>query len=147
MFFDARQTLLAERRRQLLARSALLRVRLATDAQVLHGPLAVADRLHQGWRWLKAHPLEVAAGVALLVAWRPRRVAWLAGRLWAGWRLWRRLHRWREQLTPWLPPLSGPIARAPATDTVQGLGSAPPAWPAGADRAGTSAAPGRPRPS
>ena len=114
MFFDAQHQALAQRRQQLQDRSALLRNQLADDAQVLRTPLAVADQVRQGWRWLKAHPQWVGVGVAVLVVWRPRRLAWLAGRLWAGWRLWQRLHRWRSALAPValqaLGAVTGPLA-------------------------------------
>ncbi|MDH4389937.1 MAG: YqjK family protein [Aquabacterium sp.] len=114
MFFDARQQALALRRQQLQDRSALLRGRLADDAQVLRMPLALADQVRQGWRWLKANPQWVGVCVALLVVWRPRRLAWLAGRLWVCWRLWQRLHRWRGTLAPvalqLLGAVTGPLA-------------------------------------
>ncbi len=114
MFFDARQQALAARRQQLQHRSAALRGQLAEDAQVLRTPLAVADQVRRGWRWLKAHPQWVGVGVAVLVVWRPRRVVWLAGRLWVGWRLWQRLHRWRYTFAPvalqLLSAVTGPLA-------------------------------------
>ncbi len=100
MFFDTQHQALAQRRQQLQVRSALLRGRLADDAQVLRTPLALADQVRAGWRWLKTHPQWVGVGVAVMVVWRPRRLAWLGGRLWAGWRLWQRLHRWRGTLAP-----------------------------------------------
>jgi hypothetical protein len=100
MFFDAQHQALAQRRQQLQDRCALLRGRLADDAQVLRTPLALVDQVRAGWRWLKANPQWVGVGVAVLVVWRPRRLAWLGGRLWAGWRLWQRLHRWRGALAP-----------------------------------------------
>ncbi len=114
MFFDTQQHALAERGRALQARSAALRGQLAVDAQVLRTPLALVDQVRRGWQWLKAHPQWVGVGVALLVLWRPRRVAWLAGRLWAGWRLWQRMHRWRDRLGPvavqLLGAVTGPLA-------------------------------------
>lgn len=114
MFFDAQQQALADRGRQLQAKSAALRVQLAVDADVLRTPLAVADQVRRGWHWLKANPQWVGVAVALLVVWRPRRLAWLAGRLWAGWRLWQRLHRWRNRLGPvavqLLGAVTGPLA-------------------------------------
>jgi YqjK-like protein len=114
MFFDAQQQALAERSQQLQARSAALRRQLAVDADVLRTPLALADQVRRGWQWLKAHPQWVGVAVAMLVVWRPRRLAWLAGRLWAGWRLWQRLHRWRGRLGPvavqMLGAVTGPLA-------------------------------------
>ena len=95
MFFGQQHRALALRRQQLLARSGQLRQQLARDAQVLRTPLALADQVRHGWRWLQARPHWLGLGVAVLVAWRPRRVWWWAGRLWAGWRLWQRLQRWR----------------------------------------------------
>ena len=118
MFFDAQQQALAHRGRQLQARSAALRGQLTVDADVLRTPLALADQVRRGWHWLKANPHWVGVAVALLVVWRPRRVARLAGRLagqiWAGWRLWQRLHRWRSRLGPvavqLLGAVTGPLA-------------------------------------
>ena len=114
MFFDAQQQALAARGRQLQARSAALRTQLAADVHLLRPPLALADQVRRGWHWLKAHPQWVGAGVAVLAVWRPRRLPWLAGRLWAGWRLWRRLHHWRSHLAPraaqWLGAVKGPLA-------------------------------------
>lgn len=114
MFFVAQQQALAQRRRQLQDRSEALRGQLAADAQVLRTPLALADQVRHGWRWLKANPQWVGVGVAVLVVWRPRRLAWLAGRLWAGWRLWQRLYRWRGVLAPvaqqLMGALTGPLA-------------------------------------
>ena len=103
MFFDQQHRVLAQRQQQLLDRSALLRRRLGQDAQVLQTPLALADQVRSGWHWLQAHPQWLAVGVAVLVVWRPRRVFRLAGRLWAGWRLWRRVQRWRASAGPLLP--------------------------------------------
>lgn len=114
MFFDTQQQALADRGRQLQARSAALRGQLAVDADVLRTPLALADQVRRGWHWLKANPQWVGVAVALLVVWRPRRLAWLAGRMWAGWRLWQRLHRWHSRLGPValqvLGAFTGPLA-------------------------------------
>ena len=114
MFFDDQQRALAQRRQQLLDRSALLRGRLAGDAQVLRTPLALADSVRARWRWLKTNPQWVGLGVAVLVVARPRRLAWLAGRLWAGWRLWQRAHRWRGILVPLALQLLGAVTGPPA---------------------------------
>ena len=93
MLFGARHQALDHRCTELQARSAGLRLAVAQDAQVLQAPLALADQVRQGWRWLRAHPQWVGVGVAVLVVWRPRR-AWRLGlRLWSAWRLWGRLRQ------------------------------------------------------
>ncbi len=104
MFFNQQQQVLAQRQQQLLDRNAVLRQRLGHDAQALRTPLTLADQVRSGWRWLQAHPEWVGLGTLVLVVWRPRRVLRLAGRLWAGWRLWQRARRWRATLGPLLPP-------------------------------------------
>ena len=126
MFFDAQHQALAQRRQQLQDRSAVLRDQLAVDAQVLRTPLALADQVRRGWRWLKANPQWVGVAVAVLVVWRPRRLAWLAGRLWAGWRLWQRLHRWRGVLAPVAQQLVGALTGPTAARARSWRSAAPP---------------------
>ena len=90
MWSDRLATLQA-RQGQLVARSHALRERLAHEAQPLERPLAVADHVREGFRWLVAHPLWIAAAVALPIILRPRRAAGWGVKLWWGWRLWRRV--------------------------------------------------------
>lgn len=88
-----RRAQLQARRERLRLRSAELRMAIGRDAQGLAGPLALADQARAGWQWLREHP-ALPAGV--LVAWivlRPRRALRWTGRLWSGWRLWRRAGR------------------------------------------------------
>lgn len=80
-----------QRRQELLIRSHALRLRIGQDAQALQRPLALADKVHHGFRWLWAHPEWLAAGVLVPVLLRPRRAASLALKLLWGWRTWRRL--------------------------------------------------------
>ena len=94
---------LAHRQQRLLVRSSELRSQFARDAQVWKQPLALADRVRAGWRWLRAHPEVPLAAAAMLVVLRPRRAWRLIWRLWAGWRFWRRVQ-------DRLPPL-GPLRR------------------------------------
>ena len=88
---DRRADEIARRQRELLRRSSALRSRLAEQADVLRGPLSLADQARDGWHWLRAHP-EWPVGVAVvLVVARPRRSLRWALRLWTAWRFWRRL--------------------------------------------------------
>lgn len=81
------------RREQLLLRSTALRLQFAREAGVLEAPLAVADRVHDGVRWLRGHPEVVLGGAVVVVVLRPR-VAWRwAWRGWGAWRLWQGLRR------------------------------------------------------
>ncbi len=91
MLFATRQAELQQRRRVLLAHSRALRIHIALDAQPLKRPLALADQVHAGARWLAAHPQWPAAGVVLLAALRPRKAIGWALRAWGGWRLWRQV--------------------------------------------------------
>lgn len=80
-------------RGRLQERIAGQRAMLAAQMPPIAGALATADRaLASGRRslaWVKAHPLQVGAAVALLAALRPRRV-WRWGRrafiVWSAWR-------------------------------------------------------------
>lgn len=91
MLFTRRQVELALRREALAARSERLRGELADRATVLRLPLQLADGAWGGWRWLKAHPDAVVAGVVIVVVVRPRRAWALARWSWRAWRNWRRV--------------------------------------------------------
>jgi hypothetical protein len=97
MIFDTNQQLLDARCEALQARNAVLRRQLVVDSRVLQAPLAAADRMLAGLRWLRAHPeWLLAAAVGLLIL-RPRRSWRLGLRLWSGWRLWQQVRRWQAQ--------------------------------------------------
>ncbi len=89
---------LARRQQQLLVRSSELRRQWADEARAWQTPLALADQVHAGWRWLRAHPEALLAAAATVLVLRPRRAWRLGWRLWAGWRLWRRLQKRLEPL-------------------------------------------------
>lgn len=82
-----RQQELQLRRGELLARSRMLRGRLAAETLPLQRTLSLADAARDRVRWLMAHPQWVAGIVAVPIVLRPRRaVAW-ALKLWWGWRM------------------------------------------------------------
>ena len=84
---------LALRQQLLRLRSTELRGRLAADAAVLQPPLALADRVQEGWRWLRANPAAPVAALVVVAVLRPRRVWRWGWKLWWGWRTLRRLQR------------------------------------------------------
>jgi len=88
-----RATALALRQQLLRLRSTELRGRLAADAAVLRQPLALADRVREGWRWLRANPAAPIAAVVVVAVLRPRRVWRWGWKLWWGWRALRQLQR------------------------------------------------------
>jgi hypothetical protein len=87
---SSREADLALRRQRLLARSAALRASLAEQSVLLETPLAVADRVHAGARWIARHRDWVAGGVIVVLVMRPRR-AWRLVR--SGWWVWRSARR------------------------------------------------------
>ncbi|HWQ37199.1 MAG TPA: YqjK family protein [Burkholderiales bacterium] len=94
---SARLRHLQARRAQLVALAARQRDDLAAGLRALSGPVRLVDRGIAAWHYLKARPLWLAAGVALIVALQRRRaVAWMSGAL-ALWRLYRTV---RLRLTP-----------------------------------------------
>ena len=84
---------LALRQQVLRLRSTELRGRLVADAAVLQPPLALADRGHEGWRWLRANPAAPMGALGVVAVLRPRRVWRWGWKLWWGWRTLRRLQR------------------------------------------------------
>ncbi len=106
---------LALRRQRLLLRSAALRDALAEQSVVLGPPLAAADRVQAGGRWLYRQRGWLAGAAVVVLVLRPRR-AWRL--LSTGWWLWRRARR----LQPWLvaaglkaPPSVRPQQPAPVS--------------------------------
>jgi tetratricopeptide (TPR) repeat protein len=102
-------------REQLLAlreKRALLVVRAGeqrNDVLVIVGRLERAtawyDRAKAIGRKLRANPLWVAAGVALLVAARPRKAVKLFTTAYSLWRGWRNLKSLLERFAPAQPPV------------------------------------------
>jgi hypothetical protein len=88
------EQLLQLRQLELRLRSAELRVKVSHDMRALHGAITLADRVYQGYLWLRERPywlLGGAGGAASIVALlRPRRLLrWAAKGFWA-WRLFKR---------------------------------------------------------
>jgi hypothetical protein len=94
MWFNHEQAELQVERERLRLRSTELRLQVARQAQVLVAPLAVADQVQAGVRWLRAHPEGPLLVLGLVIVARPRRALRWAGRLWWGWGLWQRGRRW-----------------------------------------------------
>ncbi len=90
---------LALKKQRLQFRSDALRERLRTHANGLAPTLAVADRIHAGYGWLRRHPEVVAvAGVAVVAA-KPRVVwRWLVRGV-SAWQFWLRGRRWLTRLS------------------------------------------------
>jgi len=81
----------ARRRRELQARSAVLRADCTFLLADLARPLGVAHQAQGLWQRLRAKPWWLAAAGAALAALRPRKALGWALKAWGAWRLWRRL--------------------------------------------------------
>jgi hypothetical protein len=77
------------RKERLIAQARAQRALLAGCVRELQGPIGFADQGFRLARYLRAHPLQVGAIVAVLMMLRRRGLASLAGRAFAAWRLWR----------------------------------------------------------
>lgn len=82
------------RQRQLLTRSAELRVQLAQQAQVFRGPLALVDQARTIFHRLVANPVWPLLAALALLAWKPVRALSWASRLWWAWRGYQELRLW-----------------------------------------------------
>lgn len=82
-----REQALAERRRLLLVRAGAQRAQLVAALDGLQGSLGGAERALGVARWLRRHAIWIgAAGAALLLWRRPRRLLPLVLRAWSVWR-------------------------------------------------------------
>ncbi|MCU0804552.1 MAG: YqjK-like family protein [Burkholderiales bacterium] len=80
---------LQRRRDRLVLLAAAQRDAVARDFRPMERPLAIADSVVDGVQYLRAHPGFVIAGVAVIVALRPRRAFAWAQRGFAAWRTYR----------------------------------------------------------
>ena len=83
---------LATRKLILQQRSAVLRELLAVQlAQTVAPVIQTADRVEAGGKWIKRHPVWIAALALGLMVWRPRGAFKWAGKAWALWQTWQRM--------------------------------------------------------
>lgn len=80
---------IARRKERLSARSQLQRAAIAESFHELRAPIGIADRALGVTRFLRAHPVLVAAAVAAVFVFRGRGLSGLAARAFSAWRLWR----------------------------------------------------------
>jgi len=85
---------IARRKERLIARAESQRLAIAGNFRPLQGPIAIIDRGVMLTRYLRGHPLLVAALVAAVVIVRRRGLLSLAGRALSVWRIWRTLSAW-----------------------------------------------------
>ena len=85
---------IALQKERLIARAEAQRAAVGECVYRLQGPIAIADRGVAVARFLRSHPLLVAAAAAALVALRGRGLLALAGRAFSVWRLWRSVSAW-----------------------------------------------------
>jgi hypothetical protein len=82
---------IARRKERLIARAEAQRAALRMNFRQLQGPIVVVDRGLEIARFLRAHPLLVAAFVGAFTVFRGRGLLSIAGRALSAWRLWRSL--------------------------------------------------------
>lgn len=87
------------RQQRLLLRSKQLRRALADQAQVLKGPLALADQARCGLKWLHDNPLWPLGALLVLLLLRPRRMLLWGGRVWWAWSSFKRVRNWLTSTT------------------------------------------------
>jgi len=89
---------ITRRRERLIVRAGAQRTAIAGTFQELETPIAMGDRALEGVRFLRSHPVLVAAAVmAATVVLRSRVAVSLAGRALAVWRLWRTVTAWSSR--------------------------------------------------
>ena len=77
----------------------------------LRQPIAVVDRALAVTRFLRAHPVVVAAVVAGLIGFRRRSFLGLLTRGLAAWRMWRAIAPWLDRVGPGLRRAASPGGR------------------------------------
>jgi YqjK-like protein len=85
---------IARRKERLAARAQEQRLAIGESFRQWRDPIGIVDRGMGIARFLRAHPVFVAAAVAALVAFRRHGLVSLAGRAFSAWRLWRAVSAW-----------------------------------------------------
>lgn len=85
---------IARRKERLIARAESQRAAIAANFRQLQGPIGVVDRGLEIVRFLRRHPLLVAAVIAAVVAFRRRGLDSVASRALSVWRIWRSVSAW-----------------------------------------------------
>jgi hypothetical protein len=102
---------IARRKERLIARCAAQRGAIAGVFYDLRQPLAVVERAMDVTRFLRAHPIAVAAVVAGLIVFRRRSLLGLLTRGLAAWRMWRAIAPWLDRVGSGLRRTAGPGRR------------------------------------
>lgn len=102
---------IARRKERLIARGSAQRVAIAEVFYDLRQPLAVVERAVGVTRFLRAHPVVVAAVVAGLIVFRRRSFLGLLTRGLAAWRTWRAIAPWLDRVGPGLRRAASPGGR------------------------------------
>lgn len=85
---------IARRKERLVARAESQRMAVAADFRALQRPIGIIDRGVEVARFLRGHPLLVAAIVTAFTIFRRRGLLSVAGRALSVWRLWRAVSAW-----------------------------------------------------
>lgn len=93
---NSRLLAIQQHRAALVARAAVQRQGVRELVAAWNGPISLVDRVVAVLRRVRAHPLAIPVGAALLI-WLRRSRKWLwAGRLWSAWQLVSSLRRMRD---------------------------------------------------
>lgn len=99
MIYGERLTEIARRKEGLIARAARERAVIAAEFGAWHKPIDVLDRGIAAARFLKAHPVLVAAALAVAAVLGRRSLLRWVGRGLVVWRGWRALQVWTRSLS------------------------------------------------
>jgi hypothetical protein len=85
---------IARRKARLIARAEAQREAIAASFRAMQRPIGAIDRGMEVARFLRGHPLLVAAIVATFAIFRRRGLLSITGRAFSAWRLWRAVSAW-----------------------------------------------------